>query len=68
MADKVNEKYQKIKIPKQDFKQGKKDKKVNIDESIANEIREVFKLFSKTDEVNPHEIKNALRSIGKYTF
>ncbi len=68
MADNVNEKYRKIKIPKQEFKQNKKDKKVNIDESIANEIREVFKLFSKTDEVNPHNIKDALRSISKYPF
>ena len=54
-----------VKIPKQDFKTNKIAVRPFLDQSIVNELKEVFDLFSETDKVNPHDIKNGLRSVSK---
>ena len=58
-------KFRLVKIPKQNFTINKAPVRPFLDTSIVNELKEVFDLFSKTDEVNPHHIKNALRTVSK---
>jgi hypothetical protein len=62
----TNQKYRRIRIPKQDFLSKRSVVRPSIDNSIVREIREVFDKFSDTNDVNPHTIKTALRSVGKY--
>ena len=61
----INQKFRKIRIPKQNFLANKTVVRPSIENSIVREIREVFDKFSDSYEVNPHVIKNALRSVGK---
>ena len=58
-------KFRLVKIPKQNFTKNKAPVRPFLETSIVNELKEVFDLFSKTDEVNPHDIKNALRTVSK---
>jgi len=61
----TNQKFRKIRIPKQNFLANKTVVRPSIENSLVKEIREVFDKFSDTNEVNPHVIKNGLRSVGK---
>jgi hypothetical protein len=60
----VNTKYRRVRIPQQDFLSKKTVVRPSLENSIVREIREVFDKFSDTNDVNPHTIKNALRSVG----
>jgi hypothetical protein len=61
----VNPKYRRVRIPKQDFVSKKTVVRPSMDNSIVREIREVFDKFSDSNDVNPHTIKSALRSVSK---
>lgn len=61
-----NPKYRTIRIPKQDFLSKRSVIRPSMDNSIVRELREVFEKFSDTIDVNPHTMKNALRSVGKH--
>lgn len=58
-----NDRFRLIKIPKQNYKAGPITPKLS--KSTVEELREVFDLFSNTDQVNPYHIRNGLRSVGK---
>ncbi len=54
-----------VRIPKQDFKLNKAPSTPIINIEIVNEIKEVFDLFAVDGYVNPHDIKEGLRSVSK---
>lgn len=59
-----------VKIPKQDYKskKGNLDIRPTLDDELVGQLREVFEMFSKTEFVNPYDIKNGLRLVGKTVF
>jgi hypothetical protein len=62
-----NPNYPLLKIPHQNFLTHKLPQRPLLEESLVNEIKEVFELFSKTDKINPHDMKNGLRMVSKKT-
>ena len=63
-----NNKYRRVRIPKQDFLAKRTVVRPSLDNSIVKELKEVFEKFSDSNEVNPHNIKNALRSVSNNIF
>lgn len=63
-----NPRLRKVNIPKQDFKTNKAAVRPLLDNEIAEQLKEVFELFSSTDRVNPYDIKNGLRSVSKSCY
>ena len=60
-----NSKFPRIEVPQQNFRINKLPVRPSLDQSLVREIREVFELFSKTERVNPHDMKNGLRLVSK---
>jgi hypothetical protein len=58
-------KFPRIEVPQQNFRINKLPVRPSLDQSLVREIREVFELFSKTERVNPHDLKNGLRLVSK---
>lgn len=58
--------FRKIKLPKQDWKlNNKNDQIFEISKETKAELKSVFDLFAVNDKVNPHNIRNGLRKVGK---
>lgn len=61
----INPNFPLLKIPHQNFRNYKLPQRPTLESSLVNEIKEVFELFSKTDKINPHDMKDGLRMVSK---
>ena len=57
-------KFMLVKIPKQDFMSNKVVNRQLMDDALVNEMKEIFALFAENGLVNPHSLKNGLRSVS----
>ncbi len=64
----VNPKFKLIKIPRQDFRSNRLAVRPYLDQQIVRDLKEVFNLFSTDYKVNPHDIKNGVRSVSKNIY
>jgi hypothetical protein len=60
--------YKVVRIPKLNFKNGDGVVRQAMDDSLVKELKEVFDLFAEDGKVNPHNLKNGLRSVSKSLF
>jgi hypothetical protein len=56
--------YEVVKIPKLNFKNGDGVVRQAMEESLIKELKEIFNLFAQDGKVNPHDLKNGLRSVS----
>jgi hypothetical protein len=63
-VEEENIKNRRVRIPKQDFLSKKTAVRPFLEKEIVDELRQIFEKFSNTGEVNPHDIKAALRTVS----
>ena len=75
IESKTKKELRNVKIPKQDYtknsltKTNKDTNSFQIEKETLNKLKEVFDLFANDNSlVNPHDIRNGLRKIGKNNF
>jgi hypothetical protein len=60
-----SDKFRRIRIPKQDFKNIRPILRPLLSKEMNENLRKVFDLFAEEDKVNPYHIKDGLRAVSK---
>ena len=55
-----------VRIPKINFKTKQDALRQSMDQSLVEDLKEVFTLLSENGKLNPHDLKRALRSVCNF--